>query len=55
GYDLAIREDPNGGLSLNDGVVNIDITQHTAQQLRQEIKDWIATADDDETPPLTHV
>ena len=49
GYDLAIRESPNGALSLNDGVVNVDITQHTAQQLRQEIEDWIATADDDET------
>ena len=48
GYDLAIREDPRGALSLNDGVVNVDITQHTVQQLRQEIEDWIATADDDE-------
>uniref|UniRef100_A0A6M3X5T6 Uncharacterized protein n=1 Tax=viral metagenome TaxID=1070528 RepID=A0A6M3X5T6_9ZZZZ len=42
GYDLAIRVEGKT-LSLNDGVVSIDVTEYTEQQLHDEIKDWIAS------------
>jgi len=41
GYDLAIRVEGKT-LSLNDGVVYVDVTEYTEQQLRDEIEDWIA-------------
>lgn len=47
GYDLGFRAEKDGSLWLSDGQVSKDVTGYTEAELREEIHDWIASAEED--------